>query len=275
VVAGARHVGALEQAVDLAADALDGGVETVELLPDVLGDERSHDDSRFVQHDVAEPDRIRQPDPGKLVRPARGQHDAGLGDRLQLARRDHLGEHERDRLEGLDLLLRVEAVRLVLHDEHAERVAGAQDGHADEGVEHLLAELDEQLERRVSLRVGERERLRLLGDGADEPFADAHLHHVHLRAVQPLGGVELELAVGARHVHGADLRDHVRGDQNDDLVEPLLRADRLRHHLAETAQQHARPAEGGPHRPAHRTGAGAPNERNAAGVAAGTSSRPL
>ena len=61
-------------------------------------------------------------------------------------------------------------------------------------------------------------------------------------AVQALGGEELERAVGAQHIDRADLRHHVGGDQDHDLVEPRLRADRLRHDLAEAAQQDARTA---------------------------------
>ena len=58
-------------------------------------------------------------------------------------------------------------------------------------------------------------------------------------AVQTFGGVEFERAVDAQHVGGADLRHHVGGDQHDDLVEPVLRADLLRHDFAEPSQQDA------------------------------------
>ena len=89
----------------------------------------------------------------------------------------------------------------------------------------------------MMLRVGERQRLGRLGDQADEAFAGAHRGEVDRFAVQAFGRVELEPAVGAQHIDRADLRDHVGGDVDDDLVEPRLRADRLRHDFAKPAQQ--------------------------------------
>ena len=66
-------------------------------------------------------------------------------------------------------------------------------------------------------------------------------------ALEAFGGVQFERAVDAQDVDGADLRHHVGGDQHHDLVEAVLRADRLRHHLAKPAQQHARTAERATH----------------------------
>src|SRR5690606_38578649 len=40
---------------------------------------------------------------------------------------------------------------------------------------------------------------------------------------------------------------HIGGDQNDDFVEAVLRADRLRHHFAKPPQKHARTAERATH----------------------------
>ena len=97
------------------------------------------------------------------------------------------------------------------------------------------------------LRVREVDRIRLAGDQADQAFVGAQHRLVHRRLVQAFGGVELERAVHAQHVDGADLRHHVGGDQHHDLVQALLRADRLRHHLAKPAQQHARTAERATH----------------------------
>ena len=90
-------------------------------------------------------------------------------------------------------------------------------------------------------------RVRLAGDQADEALVLAQHGEVHGLAVQALGGVKLERAVDAQHVDRADLRHHVGGDQHHDLVEAFLRADRLRHHFAKPAQQHARTAERATH----------------------------
>ena len=120
------------------------------------------DDARLVQHDVAERRRRR-----RAAAPVRcsGRRDrglgAGLGERLQLARGDHLGQHHGGGLQRLLFLLGIGAAGAVLHDQHAERVAGAQERHAEEGVVDLLAGLRPVGEGRVRLRVGEVERLGL------------------------------------------------------------------------------------------------------------------
>ena len=71
----------------------------------------------------------------------------------------------------------------------------------------------------MALGVGERQRLGRRGDQADEALAGAHGGEVDGLAVQAFGGEELERAVAAHHVDGADLRHHVGGDQDHDLVE--------------------------------------------------------
>jgi hypothetical protein len=63
---------------------------------------------------------------------------------------------------------------------------------------------------------------------------------VHGVAIEAFGCIELERGIDAQHINRADLRNHVGGDQHHDLVEAFLRADRLRHHFAKPAQQHAR-----------------------------------
>src|SRR5207248_995287 len=57
---------------------------------------------------------------------------------------------------------------------------------------------------------------------------------------EAFGCIKLEGGIDAQHIDGADLRDHVGGNQHHDLVKALLRADRLRHDFAKPAQQHAR-----------------------------------
>ncbi len=97
------------------------------------------------------------------------------------------------------------------------------------------------------LRVGERQGLGRLGDQADEALAGAHGGEMDGFAIETFGGEEFEPAVGAQHIDRADLRHHVGGDLDHDLVEAFLRADRLRHDLAESAQQQSRSAERAKH----------------------------
>ena len=65
--------------------------------------------------------------------------------------------------------------------------------------------------------------------------------------VQAFRREQLERAVAAHDIEGADLRHHVGGDEDHDPVEAGLGADRLRHDLAEAAQEDARTAESGWH----------------------------
>ena len=200
-----------------------------------------------MQHHVAERDAVVERGAGEMQRPAGGRLGAGLGERGQLARGDHLGEHHRGGLQRLLFLLGIGAARPVLHHQHAERIAGAQHRHAEERVVDLFAGLRPVRERRVVLRFRQVDRIGLAGDQADQAFVRPQHGLVDGLALEAFGGVKLERAVDAQHVDGADLRHHVGGDQHHDLVQAFLRADRLRHHLAKPAQQHARTAERATH----------------------------
>ena len=236
MLAHAVAVAARDQLVDLLAHGLDRGVEPAQFRLGIFRDQLLDDDSRLVQHDMAKPDAFadRRALQGHGLLQAEAL--ARLGERLQFARGDHLGQQHGRRLQRLDLFLGIGAPRPVLHHEDAERIAAAQDRHAQEGLIDFLAGLGPVREGRMGLRVGERERLRLFGDQADEALARRHGGEMDRLAVQAFGGVELELAVGARHIDRADFGDHVRGDMNDDPIETRLRVHRLRHDLAKPAQ---------------------------------------
>ena len=141
VLAAVGDLAALEQHVEIRSHGLDRRLQPLQLLRHVVGDEIGDDHARLVQHHVTERDAVVERHAGELQRPAGGGLGAGLGDRGQLARGDHLGEHHRGGLQRLLFLLGVGAPRPVLHHQHAERVAGAQDRHAEEGVVDLFAGL--------------------------------------------------------------------------------------------------------------------------------------
>src|SRR5690606_34496734 len=111
----------------------------------------------------------------------------------------------------------------------------------------LLAGLREVGKGRVRLRVRQVQWLRVGRDQADEALADLERDAVDGLALEALRGIELEDAIGAQDVGRADFRDHVGRDLHDDLVEPDLRADRLRHDLAQAAEEYARPRKWRPH----------------------------
>ena len=127
---------------------------------DVVGDDLRHRDARLVHDDMAEAEAVGDAEPLQRHRTANGDRRALGRDALQFARGDHLGEQHRRRLQRLDLLLGIGAPRPVLHDQHADRRAAAQDRHAEEGLIDLLAGLRLVGEGRMVLRVGQRERLR-------------------------------------------------------------------------------------------------------------------
>ena len=157
----------------------------------------------------------------------------------QFAAGDQLGDDHRDRLQDLDLVLGVMAQGPVLHHQHAEDPAAAQDRHAHQRVIDLLAGLRAIGEIGMRLRVGERQRPAAGGDDPDQPLADPQPGAMHRLGPQPLGGEQLEHLAGAHDVGRADLGDHLGRDHPHDAVEPLLRAARAGHDRAQPAQQAA------------------------------------
>ena len=241
-------VAPLQHHVEVGAQRIERGIEALQFLLRIVGDQLGDDHARLVQHHMAEPDAVGDREAFELQRPVRGRLEAGLGERGQFSRRDGLGEHHRGGLQRFFLVLRIRARGAVLHHQHAERIAGAQDRDAEERVVDFFAGLRAEREGRMVLGVGQVERLRLARHQADEAFVLAQHRDVHGFGFEAFRSVQFERAVDAQHIDGADLRNHVGGDQHHDLVEAFLRADRFRHHLAEPAQQHARTAERATHR---------------------------
>jgi hypothetical protein len=99
----------------------------------------------------------------------------------------------------------------------------------------------------VLLRIRQVQRLCFRCDEADKALAGAEHRFVNRLAAQAFGRIEFEAAVDAQHVDRADFRHHVGGDHHHDLVEPFLRADPLRHDLAEPSKQNARTAQRATH----------------------------
>jgi hypothetical protein len=148
------------------------------------------DDTRLVQNSIAKPKSVGESYTLELCRSARRRFGAGRAERLELARRDHLGQHHRGRLERLDLFLGIGAVRAVLHDEHAQHVAAAQDGHAEKAVIDLLARLRAVTRTRDATARRKCERLGRLGDQADKAFPRLHRRQVDGLTVETFCRVE-------------------------------------------------------------------------------------
>ena len=135
---------------------------------DVVGDEVGDDDARLVQHHVAERDAFGERRALQMHRAAHRRLGAGPGERGQFARGDHLGQHHGGGLQRLDFLLGIGAPGAVLHHQHAERVAGAQDRHAEEGVVDFFAGFRPVREGRMGLRVRQVDGVGFARDQADQ-----------------------------------------------------------------------------------------------------------
>jgi hypothetical protein len=234
-----RHVAPRQHVVDRDPQRTERLRKALQFLIRVLVEQVGDDDPRFVQHHIAKADALAIAVALDGDGPRKIELQSGLGDLLELAGRYHLGEHHGGRLEHLDLVLAVVALRLVLHDENAERAPRAQDRHAEEGVIDLLTGLRQVGEGGMRLRIGEIERPHRRGDRADEALPHLQLRQVHGGLVQTLGRVKLKHAVGAQHIDGAHFRDHVLRDLAHDPVKALLRLERFRHELAQPLEENA------------------------------------
>ncbi len=132
VLAAFGDVAALQHAVEIGAQLCQRGVEPLDFLRQVFGDVVVDDHARLMQHHMAERDAVGQDRAGLVQRMPRGGFGAGLRQRGQFARGDHLRQHHRGGLQRLDLFLDISPLGAVLHHQHAERVAGAQDRNAEE-----------------------------------------------------------------------------------------------------------------------------------------------
>ena len=126
MLAALDDIAVLEHFVEIGLQRFDGGLEMLQFLGHVVGDEIGDHDARLVQHDMTERDAFAQRRALEMHRVAGGRLGAGQRQRGQLARGDHLGEHHGGGLQRLDFLFRIGASGAVLHVEHAERIAGAQ-----------------------------------------------------------------------------------------------------------------------------------------------------
>ena len=228
--------------VDIGAHRLDGFAKALQFAICVLSHDLRDDHAWLMQHHMAKAHAISDRRTLERDGATRGDFGAGAHDGLQLARCNHLGQQHRNGFENLDLFFRIGALDAVLHDQHAQRIAAAQDRHAKEGIVDLFARLRPVGEGGVGLRVVQRQRLGGFCDQADKALARAHGGLVDGLALQALGGEQLQPQIGAQHIDRAHLRHHVGCDVHDDAIKARLCVHRLRHDFAESAQQQARSA---------------------------------
>ena len=220
------------------AQRADGIFQPLELVDRIVGDHALDLHARLVQHHAPHGDAVRQPVTDKFARPI----DPQLGFiQLRNIEKAALGhdfrQHHGDGLQRFNLFFGVDPLGLVLHRQHAEHLAAAHNGNAQEGLERVFPGFGTVREVRVGGRVGQVHRFGGFRHHADKSLAFLQAGVVNRGAVQAFGGEQLQHLAGAAQIDGTDFRHHVGGDDRDQLVQPHLGGCLLRHDFAQAAQQ--------------------------------------
>ena len=244
----AGELGLAHHAVDLLAHPDEGTIDARAFGLGVVGDRVFDDDARLVEHRGAARQPVDQLEAGQADGAARRTPRLGGGDVVdQPGAGDQFGQHHRHRLQHLDLDLGIVARLGVLDAEHPDGDLAADDRHAGERVEDLLAGLGLEREVGVRPRLGEVQGLARRRNHAGQPFAEREAGDMDRRLRKAPGRKEFEDAV-AQQVDRRDLAIELLGDDRDDGVELGLRAGRRRHDVVQLAQDLARRGNGG-HQP--------------------------
>ena len=159
----------------------------------------------------------------------------------QFARGDGFGQDHGYGLDVLDLVLVIAPLGAVLHHQHANGAAAAQQRGAEEGVIGVFARFRTIGEGRMRRGVRQTDRLGGPRHFADQTLAGAQPGVVDGAGVQTFGREKLQLARGAAQIDGADLGDHRPGDDLHHHVQTVLSRGRARarpaQSLADLAQE--------------------------------------
>ena len=238
VMLAAFHAGHAQQVVDRGVHHFQRLPEALDLVLRVLGDHLADGELRPVQH--RQPHR-KAPVEADAVQPGRQQGRVGDGRDLlradQFAAGGQFRHHHGDGLEGFDLFLEIDALVLVLDHQHAAHPAAAQDRHAHQRQESVLAGFGPIGEIGMRRGVGERHRPRMGRDIADQALPHPQARLVDRRLVEADGGEQLQDVARPHDVAGADVGAHLGADQRDDLVKAVLGGTRTRHDVAQPCQQ--------------------------------------
>ena len=158
----------------------------------------------------------------------------------EMTRRRHLGQHHRDGLQRLHFFLVVEATRTVLHDQHTQHAAGAQDRHTGQRVIDFLTRFRPVGKLRMALRIVERQRAAMGCNVTHQTFADAQPRAVHGVGIEALGREQLEHFARAQQVDRAHFGDHFVGHHAHDFAQCFLDGTGTRHRVPEPLEEHSR-----------------------------------
>ena len=204
----------------------------------VLGDEIGDDDARVVQHHLAQRHAVGKAGAVEGARPAQVDVLARLDQRVEIRGRRSsrrgsspwsASPRSRPRHRRGDRDSARPARRA-----SGRRAAPARRGRPVTGLRRFPGD------RRKRGWAGASSRLSGSACGAMRPTRPSPSRSVVMCTAfgfEAAGGEQLERAVVAQHVERADVGMHVVGDEADDLVEPILRSQRLRHGFAQLLQE--------------------------------------
>ncbi len=181
-------------------------------LLQILGDELLDDDARLMEDHMAEPDAIGDGGSLERDRPAAAQCHRPAGRSTAVRRGDHFGEQHGGRLQRFDLFLRISPAGAVLDDEHAERIAAAQNWHAEEGGIDFFARLRPVREGPMRLRIRERRGSAVSAIRPTRPSPARMVVRWTASRFRPSVAESSQPAVAAHHVDRADFGHHIGGD---------------------------------------------------------------
>ncbi len=240
VLAALADGGRTQHVVKRAVHVGDGLAQPVVLDPGILGDDPADGEPWLVKNGDAEREAAMQARAFQPRRRRRRRFDRNHGCTVgRNAVGHHFGENHGDGLQRLDFLVAILSPRRILHRQHADDPAAAQDRHPHQGVIDLLAGLRTIGKARVGSGVGQGQRALLGGDFADQALPDPQPRPVYGRGAKSLGREQFEHVPGATDVDRADLGPHVLGDDRDDPGETSLPVPLARHDVANAGQETA------------------------------------
>ena len=154
----------------------------------------------------------------------------------QFAAGDHFGQHHGDDLQVLDLFVAIDPLGAILHHQHPDRAATAQQGHTQKGVEGIFARFRSIRKVRIVWRIGQVQRTAQPHDFANQAFAGLERCRVHGLGVQALGREQFQIIGRPAQIDGAHLGNHRSGNNPHNHVQACLGRTAAGHSFADLAQ---------------------------------------
>ncbi len=207
----------------------------------VVCDQISHGQIRDMQDRVAHAQTAVQADTFNPHRPRRRQFfDQNLGVIDELTASDQFRQYHSYGLEGLYLFFRIMALGPVLNRDDPGHPTRTEHWHPHHRVVDFLTSFRPIDEIGMLLRIGQCEGPCFLRDISNDTLAKLQTSFMNGTGFQALGCKQLQHIAAPPNIDRANLRDHVRGNNLDDVIQPLLRGRGTGHHVADTCQKSSR-----------------------------------